>query len=271
MSRPCSSLVFLALCACALLGQCLAATTDQQCLDACSDYSISIGHCRDVYGNELLNSNLPSLPSLPSLPLCHFASLPLCLSPASPHSRRKYFTPSSHASPSGCPVPLPFLPPTSSQPRRIFVASSSQPKLTSPAEYQNYTEANAFVACLCTGEENDGASFGNASIQASVGICESCASTPDKIKEDLSALLSLCTIQLQNGTAADALSFRPQSYKTAESPDVASIVDTTSGSVRRFDPATISTIYIIVGVATGISAAMAKAMGLDLGAAVGIL
>src|SRR5689334_639687 len=52
MSRPRSSLVFLALCACALLGQCLAATTDQQCLDACSDYSISIGHCRDVYGNE---------------------------------------------------------------------------------------------------------------------------------------------------------------------------------------------------------------------------
>jgi hypothetical protein len=53
MSPTSSSLAFLlALCACALLGQCLGATTDQQCLDACSDYSISIGHCRDVYGNE---------------------------------------------------------------------------------------------------------------------------------------------------------------------------------------------------------------------------
>ncbi|RSH88950.1 hypothetical protein EHS25_002612 [Saitozyma podzolica] len=182
MSRPSSfsSLLFLALCACALLGQCLAATTDQQCLDACSDYSISIGHCRDVYGNE--------------------------------------------------------------------------------PEYQNYTDANAFVACLCTGAENDGASFGNASIQASVGICESCASTPEKIKEDLSALLSLCTIQLQNGSAADALSFRPQSYKTAESPDVASIVDTTSGSVRRLHAATI---WVQVGVATVISAVVVT-LGLGL-------
>jgi hypothetical protein len=29
-----------------------AATTDQSCLDACSDYSVVLGYCRIIYGNE---------------------------------------------------------------------------------------------------------------------------------------------------------------------------------------------------------------------------
>lgn len=77
----------------------------------------------------------------------------------------------------------------------------------------NYNYNNKFVGCLCRGETAAG-SIGNNTISASVGVCLNCHTTPGLVKRDLRDLLQLCTVQAQNGTAADALHYRPQGYHT---------------------------------------------------------
>ncbi|KAI9639274.1 uncharacterized protein MKK02DRAFT_29373 [Dioszegia hungarica] len=71
---------------------------------------------------------------------------------------------------------------------------------------QNFTFANDFVNCCCSGEEND-KSLGRDKSLASAGICQSCESTPWAVKDDLSAV---------NGSAENATLFKPQGYSTSE-------------------------------------------------------
>jgi hypothetical protein len=54
-----------------------------------------------------------------------------------------------------------------------------------PAAAGNETTADIFVGCLCNGEENDKV-LGQEALMRSVGICQSCGSTPPRIQEDLS-------------------------------------------------------------------------------------
>ncbi|OWZ51148.1 hypothetical protein J007_02276 [Cryptococcus neoformans] len=77
----------------------------------------------------------------------------------------------------------------------------------------DYTYNNQFVGCLCKGETATG-SMGNNTISSSVGLCLNCHTTPGLVKRDLKNLLQLCAVQAQNGTAADAMHYRPQGYHT---------------------------------------------------------
>jgi len=112
-----------------------AATTDEDCLTACSTYSVVLGWCRGVYGAQ-------------------------------------------------------------------------------PAD-TNETWANEFVACCCIGE-HAGGPLGNASFSSAAGQCQSCEATPAKIRTDLSELITLCAVQVYNGTAWNATSFYPSGYETIE-------------------------------------------------------
>ncbi|GMK53626.1 hypothetical protein CspeluHIS016_0102120 [Cutaneotrichosporon spelunceum] len=47
-------------------------------------------------------------------------------------------------------------------------------------------------------------------------VCQSCSTTPNTIKTDLSNFLGLCNIQASNGSAANASSFAPLGYKTGQ-------------------------------------------------------
>ncbi|WVO19332.1 uncharacterized protein IAS62_000611 [Cryptococcus decagattii] len=77
----------------------------------------------------------------------------------------------------------------------------------------DYTYSNEFVGCLCRGETAAGG-IGNKTISASAGVCLNCRTTPGLVRKDLITLLQLCTVQAQNGTAADALLYRPQGFHT---------------------------------------------------------
>ncbi|WVN91044.1 uncharacterized protein L203_106291 [Cryptococcus depauperatus CBS 7841] len=77
----------------------------------------------------------------------------------------------------------------------------------------DYSLANEFVACLCQGQKKDD-SLGSDAIAQSVGICSHCEWTPLPVKDNLSEYLRICTVQAKNGTAADAVDFRPEGYST---------------------------------------------------------
>ncbi|CAK9780734.1 hypothetical protein CC85DRAFT_144336 [Cutaneotrichosporon oleaginosum] len=83
--------------------------------------------------------------------------------------------------------------------------------------------SNGFLACLCSGRNKVGGEYGNATMVQVAGVCQSCSTTPNTIKGDLSTFLGLCAIQASNGTAANASSYAPLGYKTGKdaNPDLA--------------------------------------------------
>ncbi|BEI82966.1 hypothetical protein CcaverHIS002_0308340 [Cutaneotrichosporon cavernicola] len=82
--------------------------------------------------------------------------------------------------------------------------------------------SQGFLACLCTGRNTNGTEYGNATMTQVAGVCQSCSTTPNNIKTDLSTFLGLCAIQASNGSAANASSYAPLGYKTGEdaNPDL---------------------------------------------------
>ncbi|ODO09159.1 hypothetical protein I350_02759 [Cryptococcus amylolentus CBS 6273] len=81
-------------------------------------------------------------------------------------------------------------------------------------DQDDYDIANKFVSCLCYGKQAEGIELGKDLISEYVGVCESCTDTPDIVKEDLQGMLTVCTVQAQNGTADLASYYRPQVYHT---------------------------------------------------------
>ena len=84
--------------------------------------------------------------------------------------------------------------------RECFCAAGQSLKLAAEG---NETTADSFLGCMCNGEENDKV-LGYDAIMNSVGICESCSSTPPRIQEDLS--VRSCPLALLEGSAARDIS-----------------------------------------------------------------
>lgn len=55
-----------------------------------------------------------------------------------------------------------------------------------PAHTKGYAYSNQFLACLCTGKNNQADDYGNATMNQVASVCQSCSTTPNNIKVDLS-------------------------------------------------------------------------------------
>lgn len=55
------------------------------------------------------------------------------------------------------------------------------------AHTNGYAFSNQFLACLCTGKSSSTeGDYGNATMNQVAGVCQSCSTTPNNIKSDLS-------------------------------------------------------------------------------------
>ncbi|ODN80590.1 hypothetical protein L202_02782 [Cryptococcus amylolentus CBS 6039] len=112
------------------------------------------------------------------------------------------------------------------------------------SQQMNLTYMNDFVGCLCVGDNADGG-FGNDTMTQSAGICQSCATTPKLIATNLEDFLELCVVQSQNGTASEAINFRPQGYETSE--------DTSNSAVEGGECVRAGVSMKTLGLAAGLS------------------
>ncbi|EIW65894.1 hypothetical protein TREMEDRAFT_65979 [Tremella mesenterica DSM 1558] len=94
----------------------------------------------------------------------------------------------------------------------------------------NYTYANEFLSCMCSGNKST-PSDGKEAYLKNVGICESSSTTPSVIVSDLSLLLQGCATQEQNGSAAVATIYHPQGYSTSLSTEYG-LPDQLNGALR---------------------------------------
>ncbi|KAL1411614.1 hypothetical protein Q8F55_002578 [Vanrija albida] len=97
---------------------------------------------------------------------------------------------------------------------------------------RGYDYSNQFLGCICSGNSFNG-TLGNDTMVQSSGMCQSCTTTPPLIKKDLSTFLTLCAIQKQNGSAANATEFAPLEYVTNTDPTVSAAVKSAGGATNK--------------------------------------
>ncbi|TXT07202.1 hypothetical protein VHUM_03372 [Vanrija humicola] len=100
---------------------------------------------------------------------------------------------------------------------------------TNSPNTRGYDYSNQFLGCICSGNRPNG-TLGNDTMVQSSGMCQSCTTTPPLIKKDLSTFLTLCAIQKQNGSAANATEFAPLVYEINTDPTASAAVKSAAGS-----------------------------------------
>ncbi|WOO80659.1 uncharacterized protein LOC62_03G004184 [Vanrija pseudolonga] len=100
---------------------------------------------------------------------------------------------------------------------------------TNTPNTRGYEYSNQFLGCICSGNSFNG-TLGNDTMVQSSSVCQSCTTTPPLIKKDLSTFLTLCAIQKQNGSAANATEFAPLVYVTNTDPTISGAVKSAAGA-----------------------------------------